>query len=75
MRDVLSGLVLTADLLSAASAPQPRDGGTRHVATHNAICKTGRPSMGIRLTTWTFDHREVARPVRTKCEHWPWKKH
>lgn len=75
MRDVFSGLELTADLLSAASASQARYGGTRHVVTHNAICKTGRPSMGTRLTTWRFDHREVARPARTKCEHWPWKKH
>jgi len=72
-----SGVEVTLRVLDLPSgtrtAKSMASGGTRILATLQAICETGQPPMGARLMYWVFDHMEFVLPARTKSEHWPLK--
>lgn len=53
------------------TAQSMASGGTRILATLQAICETGRPGLATRLMYRMFDAMEFVLPARTRSEHWP----
>jgi len=53
------------------TAKSMSSGGTMILKSLKAIAETGRPSLGIRLMYWMFEHMEFVLPARTRSELWP----
>jgi uncharacterized protein YndB with AHSA1/START domain len=53
------------------TAQSMASGGTRILATLQAICETGTPNAATRLMYRLFDWMEFVLPARTRSEHWP----
>jgi hypothetical protein len=75
LRPVGGGVEVTLRVLGmpagTRTAKSMAGGGATILATLKAICETGRPALGTRLTYWMFDRLEFMLPARTRSTHWP----
>ena len=64
-------LIIEGMPVGTKTAKDMQSGGTMIVERLKSIVETGKPSLGVRLLYWVFDHMEFMLPKKTDVSNWP----